>query len=110
MLHRDKAWLCRVFELMMRASHTRQNPAICFEIMDELPAVHGGYDNHRARKMQERSRDTELGSTRDPWSNIACSRRLRLSRRLQSEVKDFQVDKGKRRARRVAAEATVNQK
>jgi len=26
---------------------------------------------------------------------------------MQSEVKDFQVDQGKRRARRVAAEATV---
>jgi len=41
---------------------------------------------------------------------LACSRRLRLSRRLQWEVKDFQVEKGKRRAKRVAAEAIVNQK
>ena len=44
MFNRDQAWLGRMLELVMRAINTRQNPAVCFQLLDELFAVHGGND------------------------------------------------------------------
>ena len=35
-----------MLELVVRAFDSRQNPSIFFEFLNDLPAVHGGYDNH----------------------------------------------------------------
>ena len=53
MLHSNQTRFGWVFELMMRALHSRQHPTIRFEFLNELPAVHGGYDNHFGREVQD---------------------------------------------------------
>lgn len=49
--HADVPWLAGVCENMMTTPYTTQIPAIRFKLLDELLAVHGGYDNHHANKV-----------------------------------------------------------
>lgn len=47
MLDRHQARLGRVLELVMRAFDPSQKPAVRLQLPDDLPAVHGGYYDHR---------------------------------------------------------------
>ena len=49
-LDRHQARFGGMLELVMRAFDARQAPAICFQLLDDLLAVHGGYYNHRRAK------------------------------------------------------------
>ena len=46
MLDRHQARFGRVLELVMRAFDSCLGPAVGFQLLDELLAVHGGYYNH----------------------------------------------------------------
>ena len=44
--HTDLSWLVGVGKNMMVTFHATQRPTVFFKLLDDLPAVHGGYDNH----------------------------------------------------------------
>lgn len=49
-----------MLELVMRAIDPRQTPAVRFQSLDELPAVHGGYYNHHEQKINAPSDNERL--------------------------------------------------
>jgi hypothetical protein len=62
-LDRHQARLGRMLELVMRAFDPRQKPAIGFELLDYLFAVHGGYYNHLTNKSNTITSLIQSGET-----------------------------------------------
>lgn len=51
LLDRHQARLAQMLELMVRTLNPRQKPAFRFQLLDDLPAIHGGYNNHRTSEV-----------------------------------------------------------
>jgi hypothetical protein len=49
--HCHLAWLGRVFELVVRPHDVHQEPAIGFDLLDELSAFHGNYTHKYTKKV-----------------------------------------------------------
>jgi len=59
----NQARLGRMLELVMRAFDPHQKPAIGFELLDDLLAVHSGYYNHLTNKSNTITSLIQSGET-----------------------------------------------
>jgi hypothetical protein len=64
MFNRHQALFRRVLELMMRPLDPYQKPAIRFQSLDDLPAIHGGYYNYHAEEKQKKSGIKTISTSR----------------------------------------------
>lgn len=55
MRNADMTWLGRVHKDVMTALGAAQYPAICFQLLDQIFAVHGGYCTHQYPESRQKS-------------------------------------------------------
>jgi len=51
-----QARLAQMLELMVRTLNPRQKPAFRFQLLDDLLAIHGGYNNHQTSEVNPRAK------------------------------------------------------
>jgi len=93
MFDRHQVRLAQMLELMVRTLNPRQKSAFRFQLLDNLPAIHGGYNNHQTGQVNPRN-TTPFSSICRKASKIIVSDPIYPNSQPSDQIRHIVTGKG----------------